>query len=318
MRSIKFYTFLALMLSVICASGQPSSGVVESPKPQRKGNNYLMELVDARLDVGLKTNTIFALDDRAPLSSNPHFQAMWDLIRLGAALESILQGTEEPLNDINLNKKFGQNGYNRTVIMFFIRYGFGESSDVKLQQHFFELGISPGYFKEGNGGMNMHLDYRMNIAKTGYGAGGKSIDRAFDYEIYAGVRAGFDWSSGRSESEAGFFAHLNEEIKRIAADNELSVSQLLMLEDLAESSKILLPEDVGGRAFHIGPIAGGRLSKKITNNFRCFVGALGFYDLMDLSSSNKDRENRRSQHHISIMAGLSLTIGGEGGVVSFF
>ena len=317
MRSFTFYTFLALLLSVFCANGQPSSTVVEAPKPQR-GNNYLMELVDARLDVGLKTNTIFALDDRAPLSSNPHFQAMWDLIRLGAALESILAGTEEPLNDINLDKQFGQNGYNRTVIMFFARYGFGESSDVKIQQHFFELGISQGFFKEGNGGMNIHLDYRTNIAKTNYGAGGNSIDRAIDYEIFAGMRVGFDWSSGRSESEAGFFAHLNEEIKRIAAENELSVSQLLMLEQLAESSKVLLPEDVGGRAFHIGPIAGARISKKITKNFRCFVGALGFYDLMDLSSSNKDRENRRSQHQISIMAGVSLTIGGEGGVVSFF
>ena len=35
-----------------------------------------------------------------------------------------------------------------------------------------------------------------------------------------------------------------------------------VLEKLAEESKILMPGDVGGSAFHAGPIAGARLSTK--------------------------------------------------------
>ena len=188
--------------------GQPSSGL-------GTGSRYLVQLDDAQLDMGLKTVSVFALDDRASLSSNPHFQAMWDLIRLGSTLESLLQGYEEPLNDIDLSKEFGKNGYNKTALMLYISYGFGESSDIKIQRHFLELGFSTGYFKQGKGGMNIHLDYRSNIFKTNYGAGGNSIQRAFDYEIYAGARIGFDWSSRRSESEAGFFSHLNDEIKPV-------------------------------------------------------------------------------------------------------
>ena len=85
-----------------------------------------------------------------------------------------------------------------------------------------------------------------------------------------------------------------------------------MLEDLAETSKILLPEDVGGRAFHIGPMVGARVSKKIGNSFRIFLDGMGFYDMMDLTSSKKSVENKRSQHHASVMFGFAFTIGGEG------
>jgi hypothetical protein len=277
-----------------------------------KGKTYLFALDDAQLDIGLKTISVFALDDRASLYANPHFKAMWNLIRLGATVEAILNGNNEPLNDIDLGKKYGKNGYNKTVMMLFIRYGFGESSDLKIQQHFFELGISPGYFRQGNRGMNLHLDYRNNIIKTGYGAGGNSISRAFDHEIYVGGRIGFDWSFGRSESEAGFFSHLNDEIKRIARQNDFSVAQLLLLEQMAETSKVLLPEDVGGRAFHIGPVAGARISMQILRSGRFFLEGNGFYDLMDHVGSKGNKENKRSQHHISLGAGLQLTIGGEG------
>ena len=146
-----------------------------------------------------------------------------------------------------------------------------------------------------------------------------SIDRAFDYEIFAGARAGFDWSFQRSESESGFFYHLNSEIERIADENEFTASQLIMLEDLVESSKVLLPEDVGGGAFHIGPIAGLRISKSIMANTHIFAGAIGFYDIMDLVHGSNSKENKRSQHSVSLMLGLNFTIGGEGrGVVSFF
>ncbi len=281
--------------------------------------NYFVALDDARLDFGVKFTSVIALDDRAKLSSNPHFKAMWNLVRLGAQLESLLQGNEDPLNDIDLGEEFGQNGYNKTVVTIFISYGFGESSDVKIPTHFFELAASPGYFKQGKKGMNLHFDYRANILKTPYGAGGNSIGRAFDYEVFVGARTGFDWSFSRSESEAGFFNHLNNEIERIAFENEFTAAQLIKLEDLAETSKVLLPEDVGGGAFHIGPIAGARLSKKIGSNFQAFVSGLGFYDMMDLTAGKKDRENKRSQHSFSIMLGVNMTIGAEGQVnTSFF
>ncbi len=279
---------------------------------QPKGNTYLLSLNDAQLDIGLKTVTVFALDDRATLYSNPHFQAMWNLIRLGASIEALLHGTEEPLNDINLGKKYGQNGYNKTVLQFFLRYGFGESSDVALQQHFLEFAVSPGYFKEGNKGMHMHLEYQMNVLKTQYGAGGGSLARSFDYEFYLGGRMGFDWSFGRSEGETGFFAHLNDEIQRIADENEFTASQLIRLQEMAESAKILLPEDVGGRAFHAGPIVGGRLSKKVLKHGQFFVSGTGFYDLMDLAHQNGAKENKRSQHQVNLSLGLQLTIGGDG------
>lgn len=298
------------------------SGLIIS-QTTSKGNTYLIAMDDSSLDIGLKVVNVFALDDRAPLSSNPHFQAMWNLIQLGAKLESLLSGTGEALNDIDLTREFGQNGFNRSVVTLFGRYGFGESSDVALQSHFFEFALSPGYFKEGQGGFHMHLDYQVNVAKTGYGAGVNSIGKAFDYEIYAGARIGFDWSSGRSESESGFFTHLKDEIKRIADENEFTAAQLIMLEDLVDDSKILLPEDVGGRAFHIGPIVGARLSKKILNNAKLFIDGMGFYDIMDLNAKNVERENKRSQHHLSIIAGFSFAIGGQGqasggGLIDFF
>ena len=279
---------------------------------------YLTILDDAHFDIGMKMTSIIALDDRARLSSNPHFQAMWNLVKLGASLEALMQGNDEPLNDINLGKKFGANGYNKTIPMVFFSYGFGESSDVKLQRHFLELGLSPGFFKEGRNGMNAHLDYRWHFLNTNYSAGGGSIERTFDYEIFMGMRMGFDWSFRRSESEAGFFNHLNNEVKRIAFENEFSASDLIRLQDLIDDSRILLPEDVGGRTFHIGPIAGASLSKKLMKNMRAFVTAQGFYDLMDLSSGRQDEENKRSQHHAAVMLGLSITIGAEGQVLDFF
>ena len=276
------------------------------------GPSYLFSLDDARLDMGIRVVNVFALDDRAPLSSNPHFQAMWNLIKLGASLESLLQGLDEPLTDIDLGREFGQNGYNKTLFMLYLQFGFGESSDLELQQHFLELGLSSGYFKQGNGGLHMHLDYRYNVMKTNYGAGVNSISRLFDYEIFAGARIGFDYSSGRSESEAGFFSLLNDEVNRIAEENEFTVTQLLALEELVENSKILLPGDVGGKAFHVGPIAGAKLSTKFIGNMSVFAEGMGFYDLTDLSNKDNGKENRRSQHHITLSFGLSVTIGGEG------
>jgi opacity protein-like surface antigen len=273
--------------------------------------NYLIILDDARLDVGVEMVSVFALDDRAPLSSNPHFEAMWNLVKLGASLEALLNGSDEPVNDLNMERTFGQNGYNRSVFKFFVRYGFGESSDVKIQRQFLELGASQGYFREGNGGMNIHLDYRFNVMTTPYGAGGQSIAKAIDYEIFVGARTGFDWSFQRSESEAGFFTHLSDEIERIADENEFTASQLIMLEDFAENSKVLLPEDVGGRAFHVGPVAGFKLSKTFVKNAQFFFQGQGFYDLMDLTN-RKGAANVRSQHHILLMLGLSYAIGGEG------
>lgn len=286
--------------------------------PGSTSRHYLMSLDDAQLDIGFQTTTVFALDDRAPLSANPHFQAMWNLIKLGASLEALLQGLEAPLNDIDLNQEFGQNGYNKTVLSFFVTYGFGESSDVAMQKHYFELAISPGYFKQGNKGMHLHFDYRMNLANTRYGAGANSIDRGIDYELFVGARLGFDWSFQRSESEAGFFTHLSDEIERIAFENEFTAAQLIMLEDMAETSKVLLPEDVGGRAFHIGPIAGVRVSKKIVGRTRVFLGVQGFYDIMDLVDTKKAQENKRSQHQLSAHLGLSIPLAGEGGDLDFF
>jgi hypothetical protein len=307
MDRMKFYTLISFLLLTLPILAQQPQYV----PPSKKGN-YVSFLDDARLDIGVKAVTVFALDDRAPLSSNPHFQAMWNLIKLGASLEALLQGVDDPLNDIDLNKKFGHNGYNKTIPAFFISYGFGESSDVKLQTHFFELSASPGHFREGKGGMNIHMDYRVNFLKTNYGAGGNSLDRTFNYEIFVGGRIGFDWSSGRSESEAGFFTHLNDEIKRIAEENELTVAQLLMLEELAESSKILLPEDVGGSAFHAGPIAGAYLSTKIMGSGNIFLGVNGFYDLMDIASPTQGEESKRSQHQLSLILGGSFSIGSNG------
>ncbi len=314
MDSIKLLLITTCMLLAQAAAAQPNPVV-----DKKGGRHFLLQLDDAQLDVGLHLTSIFALDDRAPLSANPHFQAMWNLVRLGSTLESLLQGTDEPLNDLNMEKEFGKNGYNKTIVSFFVRYGFGESSDVKMQRQFLELALSPGYFRQGKGGMNAHLDYRFNLATTPYGSGANSIDRAFDYEFFVGARAGFDWSFQRSENEAGFFTHLSSEIERIAEENEFTVAQLLMLEDLVESSKVLLPEDVGGGAFHIGPIAGARFSKGIMANTRVFAGATGFYDVMDMVQGGNSKENRRSQHSVSLLLGLSFTIGGEGrGVVSFF
>ncbi len=279
---------------------------------QPRSKTYLLSLNDAQLDVGLRTVTVFALDDRASLHSNPHFKAMWDLIRLGASIEALLHGTQQPLNDISLSKKYGQNGYNKTVLQFFLRYGFGESSDVALQQHFIEWVVSPGYFKDGNRGMHTHLEYQMNVLKTRYGAGGGSITRSFDHEFFAGGRLGFDWSFGRSEGETGFFSHLNDEIRRIADRNEFTASQLIRLQEMAESAKVLLPEDVGGRAFHAGPVIGGRVSKKVLKHGLVFASGTAFYDLLDLAHQKGDKENKRSQHQINISMGFSLTIGGEG------
>lgn len=314
----KIYTSL---LAIACwlLLAQPAMGQTADNYKKAPGAHYLITLDDARLDIGLKTVSIFALDDKAPLAANPHYQAMWNLIRLGASLEALLQGVDEPMNDLNMDKQFGQNGYNKTVLAFFVRYGFGESSDVEMQRQHLELAISPGYFKQGRGGMNVHLDYSFNLANTRYGAGVNSISRALDYEIFIGARVGFDGSFQRSEGEAGFFAHLNDEIKRIAEENEFTVAQLLSLERLAEDSKVLLPEDVGGRAFHLGPIGGLRFSRKLMGNAQVFLSGQFFYDVMDLVNSNKSVENVRSQHHASFSLGLNLAIGGEGrGVVSFY
>ncbi|HMQ60718.1 MAG TPA: hypothetical protein PKE06_08620 [Flavilitoribacter sp.] len=275
-------------------------------------HRYLAILDDAQLGLGLKTTSVFALDDRAPLSANPHFQAMWNLIQLGAKLESLLHGTEEPLSNLSLNQEFGRNGYNKTLLTFFAWYGFGESTDTKIQRHFIEFVISSGYFKQSRKGTNLQLNYRMNLLKTNYGAGGNSLQRTFDYEIYAGARAGFDWSFRKSEGDAGFFNYLNSEVERIAYENEFTASQLIALEDLVETSKILLPEDVGGRAFFIGPTVGARLSKPIMKNFRVFADLQGFYDIMDLVDGRQGEENRRSQHQINLSLGASLMIGSEG------
>lgn len=144
------------------------------------------------------------------------------------------------------------------------------------------------------------------------------MEKAFDYEIFMGMRMGFDWSFRRSESEAGFFTHLNDEIKRIANENEFTASDLIMLEDLIENSRVLLPENVGGRTFHIGPIAGAILSRRITKRIQAFVSAQGFYDLMDLNKGRQGEENKRSQHHAAVMLGISMTIGAEGEVLDFF
>ncbi len=285
----------------------------------RTNGNYLMFLDDAQLDIGLRITSVLAFDDKAPLSANPHYEAMMNLIRFGATLESMLAGTEAPLNDIDLSEEFGQNGYNKTLFAFFIRYGFGESSDLKMQRNWLELSLSPGHFKEGKGGMNVHLDYQYNFLNTDYGSGIKSVRRLLDYEIYVGARMGFDWSFSRSESEAGFFTHLNNEIERIAFENEFTAQQLLGLQDMVEQSKILLPEDVGGRAFHTGPIVGGRLSTELLKNGRVFVEANGFYDVMDLFSQG-NREDRRSQHQVLVNLGFTYTIGSRGEVIvqSFF
>lgn len=276
---------------------------------------YMQILDDAQFDVGIRLSSIFAFDDRAPLSSNPHYRAMWNLVKLGASVESLLQGVDEPLNDINLNRKFGQNGYNRTIFALFFRYGFGESSDLKLQRNFLELSLSPGYFKEGNGGMNIHLDYQYSLLRTNYGAGLQSLDRLIDYEVIIGARLGFDWSFGRSERDAGFFATLQQEIQRIASENEFTANQLIMLERLAEDSKVLLPEDIGGRAFHLGPVAGAQFSMDLLDNMKLFANGIAFYDLMDLTSGNGQKENTRSQHHLTLSLGLNLTIGARGEVV---
>lgn len=302
------------LLPILCfflAIPLAKSQTVEDYYHNKKKDRYVLMLDDAILEVGARFSGIFALDDRASLSSNPHFEAMWNLVKLGANLEALLQGESEPINDINLGKKFGKNGYNNTVVAFFLRYGFGESTDGALQRHFFELSVGPGLFKGGNG-MNLHVDYYMNLAKTNYGAGGRSISRSFDYEIFAGARVGYDWSFRRSESEAGFFTHLNNEIKRIADENEFTASQLIKLQELAESSRVLLPKDVGGRVFHVGPVVGVKVSKEILKNTRIFAGATGFYDLMDLGSGRSDEENIRSQHHAAIQLGASITLGAEG------
>ena len=321
----KFILLIILWAFSFAAFGQEEN-VDPLPRSSGGGNTYLIELDDARLDLGIRVVNVFALDDKAPLSSNPQFQAMWNLIKLGAQLESLLQGYDEPINDIDLGREFGQNGYNKTLFMLFLQYGFGESSDLELQRHFVEFAMSSGYFKEGNGGLNIHLDYRFNLAKTDYGAGVNSISRFLDYEVFLGARVGFDWSSSRSEGETGFFAHLKDEIKRIANENEFSAAQLIALEQLADDSKILLPDDVGGRAFHAGPIAGARVSTKLFGQSYLFAEGTGFFDLMDLSSKQKGKENIRSQHHITLSLGLMLAIGGEGrgivnnggGGVSFF
>lgn len=299
-------------------------GEVKNDPYKKTGKTYLLSLDDSRLDLGIKIVNVFALDDRAPLSSNPHFQAMWNLIKLGASLEALLNGVAEPLTDINLNQKFGQNGYNKTLFMLFLQYGFGESSDLALQRHFFELGFSSGYFKEGGSGLHAHFDYRMNLLKTNYGAGVNSISKFFDYEFFLGARIGFDGSASRSEGESGFFEHLTNEIQRIADENEFTASQLIALENLAEKSKILLPGDVGGKAFHAGPIAGARLTTNLIGNSSIFLEGMGFYDLTDLNVKSTSKENKRSQHHIAISLGFKLTIGGEGkslvtdGALNFF
>jgi hypothetical protein len=237
---------------------------------------------------------------------------MWNLVKLGASLEALLQGAAEPMSELEMGEEFGRNGYNKTVATFFLRYSFGESSDLQLQPQSIEIGASPGYFREGGKGMNLHLDYRYSFLKTRYGAGGSSLDRPFDYEVFLGLRAGFDWSFQRSESEAGFFQFLHQEIERIALENEFTATQLVALQDLADDSKVLLPEDVGGRAFHIGPIGGIRLSRKLFSHGRIFAHGQLFYDLMDISQGREGEVNRRSQHHAAVQMGMEFAIGGEG------
>ncbi len=276
------------------------------------GNRYIIPLEDAQLDFGIKMNAVFAMDDRAPLSANPHFQAMWNLVKLGASLEALLQGMDAPMSELEMGEAFGRNGYNKTVAAFYLRYSFGESSDLALQPQVLELGVGPGYFKEGGSGANVYLDYRYSILRTPYSAGGGSIDRAFDYEVFLGLRAGMDWSFQRNESEAGFFQFLTNELERIALENEFTATQLIALQDLAEDSRVLLPEDVGGRSFHVGPTAGVRLSRKLFSHGRVFAQGQVFYDLMDLGQGRSGEENQRSQHHIALQLGLEFAIGGEG------
>lgn len=295
---------ICLLLSGVGAWAQGRVG--------EESTRYLLVLEDAQLDFGVKMNAVFALDDRAPLSANPHFQAMWNLVKLGASLEALLQGSAEPMSELEMGEEFGRNGYNKTVAAFFLRYSFGESSDLQLQPQSIEIAASPGYFREGGSGMNLHLDYRYSFLKTRYGAGGGSLDQPFDYEVFLGLRTGFDWSFQRSESEAGFFQFLNQEIERIALEHEFTATQLVALQDLAEDSKVLLPEDVGGRAFHIGPIAGIRLSRKLFSHGRIFAHGQFFYDLMDISQGREGEVNRRSQHHAAIQMGVEFAIGGEG------
>lgn len=286
--------------------------MAQTARPRVQGPSYLLVLEDARLDIGVKMTSVFALDDRAPLSANPHFQAMWNLVKLGASLEALMQGMDDPMADLEMEEEFGQNGYNKTVPTFFLSLGFGETSDLKMQQQYIELAIGPGYFAEGGRGTNLHLDYRFNFLKTEYGAGGGSLARPFDYEVYVGLRTGFDWSFQRSESEAGFFQFLNNKLERIALENEFTASQLITLERLAEDSKVLLPEDVGGRAFHVGPIAGVRLSKPLFSHARLFASGQFFYDLIDLGTGRSGEENQRSQHHAALQLGIEFAIGGEG------
>lgn len=299
------------LLTVFCIGILALSGAAQN-RVGHQGNRYLFVLDDAQLDVGIKMNAVFALDDRAPLSANPHFQAMWNLVKLGASLESLLHGATEPMSELEMGEEFGRNGYNKTVANFFIRYSFGESSDLQLQPQSVELGVSPGYYREGGAGINLYLDYRFSFLKTRYGAGAGSIDQPFDYEVFVGLRTGYDKSFQRSESEAGFFQFLNQEIERIALENEFTATQLIALQNLAEDSKVLLPEDVGGRAFHIGPIAGLRLSRQLFSHGRIFAHGQFFYDLMDLGQGKDGQENQRSQHHAAIQLGLEFAIGGEG------
>lgn len=311
MNNRKVLQIVIFILVSVNAFGQPSS-------VQRPRREYFSFLDDARLEIGTRLVGVFALDDRAPLSSNPHFKAMLNLIKLGATVESLLEGHQGPMNDIDMDREFGLNGYNKTVLQAYVRYGFGESSDLKIQKHFFEFVISPGYFRQGGKGMHLHVDYQMNLLKTGYGAGANSLDRTFDYEVYTGARLGFDWSSGRSESESGFFSHLDHEISRIANEHDFSAAQLIMLQELANDSKILLPKDVGGSALHAGPMFGARISKSVLKNTRLFLDGSGFYDITDWIGNNGSKENKRSQHHIGLALGLKITIGSEGEMVSFF
>lgn len=301
-KNVLLLIFTILSLSAAWAQGRVGE----------HSTRYLLVLDDAQLDFGVKMNAVFALDDRAPLSANPHFQAMWNLVKLGASLEALLQGAAEPMSELEMGEEFGRNGYNKTVATFFLRYSFGESSDLQLQPQSIEIGASPGYFREGGKGMNLYLDYRYSFLKTRYGAGGGSLDRPFDYEVFLGLRAGFDWSFQRSESEAGFFQFLHQEIERIALENEFTATQLVALQDLADDSKVLLPEDVGGRAFHIGPIGGIRLSRKLFSHGRIFAHGQLFYDLMDISQGREGEVNRRSQHHAAVQMGMEFAIGGEG------
>ena len=88
------YDLKVLHLTIILTFLMSNVFAQTQNKSTSSGPTYLLSMDDSKLDMGIRVVNVFALDDRAPLSSNPHFQAMWNLIKLGASLESLLQGLD--------------------------------------------------------------------------------------------------------------------------------------------------------------------------------------------------------------------------------